>query len=208
MKKVVSVIRDTVIAGMRVVASKLNKLTHGKLSPDSITIVGVAMHVPIAFLIANGHTIPAAILLVVFGLFDKLDGELARLQGRSSARGMLLDAATDRMKEVMLYTGVAYWFATGPRPAIAAWAVVACGASITVSYVKAKGESAIATSGKKVPHAVLNKLFSDGLLPFELRMVLLIAGLLSGYLPVAVILIAVLASYTALQRLISISKQV
>src|SRR5688572_773856 len=101
---------DAVRAGIRKVmhhvAVWLNRLTGGKLSPDLVTIVGLVMHIPIALLIGTGdHNILAALLLVVFGLFDTLDGELARLQNRSSVRGMLLDASTDRMKETLLYVG-------------------------------------------------------------------------------------------------------
>jgi CDP-diacylglycerol---glycerol-3-phosphate 3-phosphatidyltransferase len=145
-------------------------------------------------------------LLIIFGLFDTLDGEIARLQGRDSPRGMLLDASTDRMKETLLYTGVAYVLATGGHPATAAWAAAACGASLCVSYVKAKGEAAVASAKNAIPHDQLNRLFKDGLLTFELRMATLVIGLLASQLVWAVALIALLATYTALQRLIRISK--
>lgn len=164
------------------------------------------MHIPIAILIALRHyNILAAILLVIFGLFDTLDGETARLQGRASPRGMLLDASTDRMKEVLLYIGVAYALTLSNHPTTAVWAVAACGASLCVSYVKAKGEAAVA-SMKTIEHAKLNHLFKDGLLTFEIRMTILIVGLLCNQLVIAVAVIAVLATYTALQRLIRISR--
>lgn len=191
---------------MRRAAHLLNVFTKGKLHPDAVTIVGLTMHVPIAMLIGlRDYNILAAILLLIFGLFDTLDGELSRLQGRASPKGMLLDASTDRMKEVLLYTGIAYALALGGHPAAAAWAAAACGASLCVSYVKAKGEAAVASLGKAIPHATLNRLFKDGLLTFELRMVVLIIGLVSGQLVIAVVVIATLASYTAVQRLVRIS---
>jgi CDP-diacylglycerol--glycerol-3-phosphate 3-phosphatidyltransferase len=166
------------------------------------------MHVPIALLIGGGeHRVWAAGLLVVFGLFDTLDGELARLQKRSSPGGMLLDASTDRFKEVMLYAGAAYLLAGSSNPRNAVWAVVACGASLAVSYVKAKGEAAIASLNKQLPHDKLNRMFKDGLLPFELRMALLVLGLLADQLLAVIVAIAVLASFTAVQRLLLIGKQ-
>ncbi|HSX17577.1 MAG TPA: CDP-alcohol phosphatidyltransferase family protein [Patescibacteria group bacterium] len=207
MMKLIDAIRVRIRRIMAVLARGLNRLTGGRLHPDVVTIVGLGMHVPIAILIGLGHyNAWAALLLLVFGLFDTLDGELARLQQRDSARGMLLDASTDRMKEVLLYSGAAYTLALGAHPATAVWAVAACGASLCVSYVKAKGESAIATSGRTIPHATLNKLFKDGFLTFELRMFVLIVGLLVSQLAVATIAIAILASYTAVQRLVRISK--
>lgn len=201
----IDAIRKHIRAVMRTLARWLNACTGGRLHPDMVTVVGFAMHVPIALLIATGHFTAAAVLLFVFGLFDTLDGELARLQHRESSRGMLLDASTDRMKEVLLYTAIAYVFATGDHPATAAWAAAALGASLCVSYVKAKGEAAVGSS-RQVPHAALNALFKDGLLTFELRMFLLIAGLLTGWLAAVTAAIAILAGYTALWRLVRIGR--
>lgn len=199
--------KKTVRAGMRRVAGLLNAVTGGKLRPNTVTIIGFAMHAPIAVLIAYGHNLWAAVLLIIFGLFDTLDGELARLQNQASEQGMLLDAATDRLKEVLLYSGVGYALALSAHPATAAWAAAACGASISVSYVKAKGEAAVAASGRKLSHHELNHLFSGGFLSFEIRMAILVLGLAVNQLVVAVAFIAIFASFTALQRLTRISRQ-
>jgi len=206
--KAVQAVKNAVRAGMRRVAVIVHRASGGRVTPNGVTIFGVLMHIPIAVLIATGHPLWAALLLLIFGLFDTLDGELARLQGTSSVRGMLLDASTDRMKEVMLYTGIGYFLAAGAHPTAAVWAVAACGASICVSYVKAKGEAAVASSSQQIPHAELNRMFADGLLTFEMRMLVLLIGLLSGYLVYAVAGIAVLASFTAIQRLVRISGRV
>src|SRR5262245_55532396 len=130
---------------MRVVARWFNTATRGKVHPDTITLVGLLMHIPIALLVATENWLLAAVFLVIFGLFDTLDGDLARLQNRVTNNGGFLDATTDRMKEVLIYTGAAYAFATSDHPATAAWAAAACGASICVSYVRAKGETIFAT---------------------------------------------------------------
>lgn len=198
--------RELIRSFMRSVARMLNTVSHGKLRPDTVTIVGLLMHVPIGLLIATRHNVWAASLLVVFGLFDTLDGELARLQERASVTGMLLDASTDRMKETLLYSGTAYAFALSAHPATAAWAAGACGASITVSYVKAKGEAAVAAGKTAIPHATLNHMFADGLLTFEIRMFVLVIGLLTNHLMWAVAFIALFASYTAIGRLVRITK--
>lgn len=199
--------RKLVRAVMRRIAAGLNTLSRGRLRPDAVTLTGLLAHVFIALLIACGQDRWAAVLLIVFGLFDTLDGELARLQKRASSRGMLLDAVTDRMKETLLYTGAAYALATGPHPAVAAWAAAACGASLCVSYVKAKGEAAVAASATAMPHDTLNRMFKDGLLTFEVRMVVLIVGLFAGQLAIATAGIAVLAGMTAVQRLVRISRK-
>lgn len=199
-------IRQLVRSGVDVLAKWLNNITKGKVTPDMVTLFGAGMHVVIAVCIASDQLLLAAGLLVVFGLFDALDGSLARLQKSASSHGMLLDASTDRMKEVAIYAGVIYLFANTQPAWILATALIACGASLAVSYVKAKGEAAISTSGKRFTSSELNRLFSDGLLTFEVRMAVLVVGLISGQLVVAVIFIAILATYTAIWRLVEISK--
>lgn len=205
--KPIDVIKQHVRRVMRQVARALNHITGGRVTPAQVTWIGLIGHIPVAILIAGNHYLLGACWLVVFGLFDAVDGELARLQGSASVRGMLLDASTDRMKETMLYTAVAYSLILGNQPLWAAMAVLACGASLTVSYVKAKGEAAVASGSQKIPHATLNRMFSDGILTFETRMFVLVVGLLSAQLSVAVTIIAVLATITAFQRLVRIGRQ-
>lgn len=188
---------------MRQIARFLNAVTGGHLSPHVVTIFGFLMHIPIAILIARGYFIYAGVALAFFGLFDTLDGELARLQNRSSKMGMLLDSVTDKMKEAILYIGVAYFFVYSDQAWWAVWAVAACGASLLVSYVNAWGE--VVTKDIKDPAHQTNKSFRtgtflSGVMTFDIRMFVLVVGLLFNYLPAAIVLITVLAWVTALQR--------
>lgn len=196
----------TVVRGwMNLLAGFLNTISGGRLSPNAVTIVALLMHIPIAYLIATGHHWWAAVLLLVFGLFDALDGALARLQKRAGNAGMLLDATTDRMKETALYCGVAYsLIANTNNPKMAVWAVAACGASLCVSYVKAKGETAV-SGGNLTPNEI-NRLFQDGLLRFEIRMSILIIGLVINQLALAVIVIAIFSTFTVIGRLFKITQ--
>jgi phosphatidylglycerophosphate synthase len=190
---------------MQQVAVILNRVSRGKITPNMVTLTSLIAHIPIAWFIAQQHFVLAALLLVVFGLCDALDGTLARLQNRASNAGMLLDASTDRMKEVLLYTGVAYALLASDKPYVAVWAVAACGGSLLVSYIKAKGETAVA--GGKLSANEVNRLFQDGLMRYEVRMFVLVAGLLSGQLGYAVILIAITSWLTAFGRLVKISNK-
>ncbi|HMS50522.1 MAG TPA: CDP-alcohol phosphatidyltransferase family protein [Candidatus Saccharibacteria bacterium] len=203
--RLLDIVRDTVRRYMNRLAQLIHKLSGGRISPNSITLFGLFAHIPIAWLIATRHNIRAAVLLVIFGLFDALDGSLARLQNKASNSGMLLDASTDRMKEVMLYSGAAYALIASGYSYWAVWAVTACGASLVVSYVKAKGETAVA--GGKLTANQVNRLFQDGLMRFEVRMFFLVVGLLTNHLRFAVVAIAILASITAVSRLRAIMKK-
>lgn len=198
-------VRNTVRRGMSSLATQLNRMSNGHIKPNHITLIGLLAHVPIAWLIAQGYFDYAALLLVIFGLFDALDGALARVQGVAGNAGMLLDASTDRMKEVILYCGAAFALINMGEPFWAVWAVAACGSSVVVSYVKAKGETAVA--GGKFSANEVNRLFQDGLGRFEIRMALLVIGLLLGELGWALVIITVLSTYTALQRLHNITKK-
>jgi len=193
---------------MNKIAGLVNKISGGKITPNGITWFGFFMHIPIAYFIATGNLIIAGVGLIIFGLFDTLDGELARLQKSVSNVGGFLDASTDRLKEVLLYSGVAYYLATTDNPKYAAIAVLACGASLSVSYVKAKGEAIVASSTKKIPYTKLNRMFSNGFFTFEIRMAVLALGLLSGKVLWAIAIIAVFSIITVFQRIYNIAKAI
>jgi phosphatidylglycerophosphate synthase len=208
MKQLPGGVKRAVRRVMYSVARALNGISGGRVTPNEVTWVGFLMHVPIALLIAKGEFVWGAILLAIFGLFDTLDGELARLQKRVSDNGGFLDATTDRLKEVLLYSSVAWYFAQGVHPQYAALAAAACGASICVSFVKAKGEAIVASSGKQIPYPELNRMFSGGLFPFEVRMLVLLVGLLVDQLVWAVVAVALFSTVTAFQRLFVISRRI
>ncbi len=199
------VCREVVRKFMGGVAKRLDSLSGGAITPNMITIVGLLAHIPIAWEIAMGNYRLAAVLLVIFGLFDTLDGALARVQNRVSKIGMLLDSVTDRVKEVMLYTGAAYVIVAAGRPYMAVWAVAACGASLLVSYINAWGEAVLGQNRTKT-HAI-NKAFRTGLMTFEIRMIVVVVGLLSNRLTEAIILIAILSAWTAISRFVNISRE-
>lgn len=192
---------------MSTLARVLNNLSGGRLTPNTVTIAGLLAHLPIAWLIATGrHNLLAAALLVVFGLFDTLDGALARLQNSSSKAGMFLDSFTDRVKEVLLYIGVAYAIVALGRPYMAVWAVAACGTSLLVSYSNAWGEAVLGKD--RIKSHALNKAFRTGLMSFEIRMSVLVIGVASGRLILAAMVIAILSAMTAFGRFINIYKEI
>lgn len=202
---VIEVIRQAVKRRMTGLARFINRVSKGRITPASITYTGLVAHFFIAWLIATQMNLLAAILLVIFGLFDALDGALARLQNTAGNSGMLLDASTDRIKEVLLYSGAAYALTATGYPTWTPWAVAACGASLCVSYIKAKGETAI-KDAKLSPNEI-NRLFADGIMRFEIRMAVLIISLLTNNLRYGLVFIAVTSGLTAIGRLQKIMRK-
>lgn len=193
---------------MHSIAVFLNKTSGGKLTPNAITFTSLAAHLPIAYFVATGQFVIAALLLIFFGLFDALDGALARVQDRVSSVGMLLDSVTDRMKEIVLYSGVAFYlvdFAASTGRSVGAYGVLlafALGGSVLVSYMNAWGE-VVVSGHQKAGHKV-NQSLRTGLLGLEVRMFIVVVGLLTGWLTEAVLVIAVFAWITAFERLSNI----
>lgn len=205
LNKIIDLVRIPIKQMMSYLAALLNRVTGGRITPASITLTGFSLHIFIAVLVATRHNIWAALLLIVFGLFDALDGALARLQKTDGPKGMLLDSITDRMKEIILYISAAYAIVHIYGPYAAVWAVAACGASLLVSYVNAWGEVVIGSS-KSTDHTT-NRSFRSGLMTFEIRMTVLVIGLLFDQLLPAIIFIAIASSLTALNRMRSIMQK-
>ena len=84
--------------------------------------------------------------------------------------------------------------------------VAVAGGSLLVSYIKAKGEMAIAGSGKHSTQD-LNRIFSDGLARYEVRMAFIVLGLFSALLVEAMWVLLILIAFTALQRTVRIARE-
>lgn len=179
----------------------LNQKTKGHLTPDMITVLSVAAHLPIAFMIAIDQLPFAGVLLLFFGLFDVLDGELARLQQTASAKGMVFDASADRIKETFIFSAIAYNLSQTSHSDWAFLAALALGAAISVSYAKAKSEVALSLKRSVSEHHVINRFFSEGIAAFELRMAIIFFGLLFNQIFIATILVAILCTIAMFERL-------
>lgn len=190
---VIKQMRQAGRVGMEHVAAWIYKVGKGRISANFVTWTSVLLHIPIAILIARGEFLWAVPLLIIFGLFDAVDGALARLAGTAGTSGMVLDSFTDRLKETFVHTGVAYFLATSVHPTLAAIPVATLGFSLATNFLKAKAEVAysILHDGSIDQHT-LNKKFSDGALSFEVRTAVFILGLLiaafvaSDYMVIAI----------------------
>lgn len=115
------------------------------VSPNAITTVGTLILVGAAVAFGAGWVRAGAALLLLSGVFDMLDGRVARERGAVSPFGAFYDSTLDRIGESALFAGIAIYFVAGgvPEalrlPALGA-AIAALAGSLLVSYARARAE--------------------------------------------------------------------
>lgn len=207
MKTFIESIKKTIREIVAYDAKVIDAITQGAVRPNHITLLSLVGYVVVALAISSNRLPEAALMLTFFGLFDTLDGELARLQKTSSVFGMMFDSTADRVKEGIVYIGIAALFIEEDLSLGVLFAITALTISFTVSYISARGEVAL-LSASKSPKDVegINNSFRTGYFGFEMRTFVLIVGLVSGYIYASVIINALGAFITLVQRFITITK--
>src|SRR5438105_14537775 len=89
----------------RIIDAMVRWLAHGHISPNFLTVVGVAMNVGCGLLFGLGHFFWAGIILIVANLFDMLDGEVARVSGHVTTCGGVLDCSLERRADLVAFGG-------------------------------------------------------------------------------------------------------
>ena len=163
------------------------------LTPNQVTVVGMALTFVAAALAAFGYLLWAGLVLILAGTCDILDGALARSTHKSYPYGAFLDSTLDRYSEGAIYVGLAAYFISMGGP-LQRWLVLATLAALAgsflVSYVRARAQS-------------LGFTCDSGVFARPERVVVTVIGLIfGGYVLYAVVfLLAVLTNLTALQRI-------
>ena len=86
-------------------------LSKSRITPDTLTWIGLAMNIVAAGFIATGHFIAGAILVLIAGLFDILDGALARFTNKTTIFGGFLDSTLDRLSDALVFVGLLIFYA-------------------------------------------------------------------------------------------------
>ncbi len=158
------------------------------LSPMQLTALGLLTNVVIGVLLLRGEALIAGLLLVPAGLFDILDGAVARMRGTASRLGAFTDAVLDRVSDVILF-GCAFWMLqTEGEHLEAGLALATLVISLGVSHVRAEAEAA------GVP-------LSEGLFQrLERYIAMVLALVVPGMMLPMLVLLATLGGITLLQR--------
>ena len=109
------------------------------VTPTMVTVLGLAITVVGAALIANGLLWQGGLTAGLGVLLDALDGPLARYKGTSSDRGAFIDTMSDRFGEVAVWVGLGVYLREDSVGLILC--LVALAFSLLIPYIRAKAES-------------------------------------------------------------------
>jgi CDP-diacylglycerol--glycerol-3-phosphate 3-phosphatidyltransferase len=138
--------RAAQLAFLRLIGPLTQLLVRLHIRPNTITTIGTLVVLMSAVAFGLGHLHWGGFLLLLSGVFDMLDGQVARDGGARTTFGAFYDSTLDRVGETALFTGIAIYFLQGGvAHERLNFAVVACcaalGGSLLVSYTRARAES-------------------------------------------------------------------
>ena len=170
------------------------------LTPNLVTLIGLAIAGAGAYTIAVGQWWVGGLIVLFAGVFDLFDGALARATGKESDFGALLDSTIDRVSEAVVLLGLLAFYLSANDDLGSILVYVALVGSIMVSYMRARSE------GLGIDCKV-------GVMTRPERVAAVGIGLIVGHwLPVVVLVvlgaIGTLTTITAIHRLIHTSRMI
>lgn len=170
-------------------------LSKSGITPNALTFINLALNIVAAYVIATGHLLLGGVLVLVAGLFDLLDGALARFTKQTTRFGAILDSVADRISEAAILCGLLIWYIPQEEASleIVLIFVVLIG-SFLVSYIRARAEG-------------LGWQCQVGLFTRAERVIVLAIGLLINQIFIALCVLVIFVFITVVQRLIYLRKQ-
>jgi CDP-diacylglycerol--glycerol-3-phosphate 3-phosphatidyltransferase len=177
--------RTSIEKGLKPVGANLRRTG---ITADHLTATGVVLAGAAAIAIANGALRAGLLLVILCALPDLLDGAVAKATGTAGPRGAFFDSVSDRVTDALLLGGVAWYLSTTHPGRIAVLPLAVLGASMLISYERAKAEA-------------LGFQARGGLMERAERIIALCVGLLFDSMLIPVLwLMLTLTLVTAVQR--------
>ncbi|MDQ2775432.1 MAG: CDP-alcohol phosphatidyltransferase family protein [Acidobacteriota bacterium] len=164
-------------------------LALSKINPNVLTFLGLVINMVAAAFLATGSFRTAGFIIIFAGLFDMVDGRVARETNRVTRFGAFFDSVLDRYSDLGLLVGLLVYYGTINRPSYVVLTAVVMTASVMISYARTRAENIIPTC--KV-----------GFLERPERVVLLIIGALFDKMAPVLWVIAILGNLTVIHRMI------
>ncbi|HKE29946.1 MAG TPA: CDP-alcohol phosphatidyltransferase family protein [Bryobacteraceae bacterium] len=164
-------------------------LALSRIHPNVLTFFGLVINTWAAFLFAQGNFRWAAAVVIGAGLFDMVDGRVARETNRVTRFGGFFDSVIDRYSDLALLMGLLVYYGSIGRPGYVILTGVVMTGSVMISYTRARAENVI-------PKCKV------GFLERPERVVLIIIGGLFERMAPVLWVIAVLSNLTVIHRMI------
>ena len=164
-------------------------LALSRIHPNVLTFLGLVINSVAAALFAAGKFFAGGLVVIAAGLFDMVDGRVARETKRVTPFGGFFDSVVDRYSDLALYVGLLVYYASINRFFYIVLTAIVMTGSVMVSYTRARAENSIPTC--KV-----------GFLERPERIVLIIIGALFDRMAPVLWVIAVLSNLTVMHRMI------
>jgi CDP-diacylglycerol--glycerol-3-phosphate 3-phosphatidyltransferase len=175
-------------------------LAKSRISPNAITLLGVAIQIVAAVFILRGALVAGGLIAIVAAFFDVFDGAVAKARGLTSKFGAFLDSTTDRVSDALYFIPIAWLYAVDPdipghdEQWVAAVALATLVFVFLVSYSKARAES-------------LGYDAKVGLAERAERSIVIIAGLILNLVPAALVILCAASVITFFQRFFHVRSQ-
>jgi CDP-diacylglycerol--glycerol-3-phosphate 3-phosphatidyltransferase len=164
-------------------------LALSRINPNVLTFLGLVINMVAATFLAFGQFRTAGLVIIFAGLFDMVDGRVARATNQVTRFGGFFDSVLDRYSDIALLVGLLVYYGTINRPSYVVLTAIAMAASVMISYTRSRAENIIPTC--KV-----------GFLERPERVVLFIIGALFDRMAPVLWVIAVLGNLTVIHRMI------
>jgi CDP-diacylglycerol--glycerol-3-phosphate 3-phosphatidyltransferase len=146
-----TLVRDKLQKGIyRVINPLVKGLIKIGFTPNLVTVTGLVLNIMVAIVFIKGaeqgnrgdlsYVGWAGALILFAGLFDMLDGQVARLGNMSSSFGALFDSVLDRYSELIMFLGICYYLVAHHYFISSLAAFIAMIGSMMVSYIRARSE--------------------------------------------------------------------
>ncbi|SPE28951.1 CDP-alcohol phosphatidyltransferase [Candidatus Sulfopaludibacter sp. SbA3] len=164
-------------------------LALSRIHPNVLTFIGLVINIYAAYLFSVGHFRWAGAVVIGAGLFDMVDGRVARASGQVTRFGGFFDSVVDRYSDLALFMGLLVYYSSISRPFYIVLTAIVMTGSVMVSYARARAECTI-------PKCKV------GFLERPERIVLIIIGALFDRMAPVLWVIAVLSNLTVIHRMI------
>jgi len=177
------------IGSNKIIRLIVRALALSKINPNVLTFLGLLINIVAATFLAIGNFRTAGCVIIFAGLFDMVDGRVARATNQVTRFGGFFDSVLDRYSDLALLMGLLVYYGTVNRPFYVVLTAIVMTASVMISYTRTRAENIIPAC--KV-----------GFMERPERIVLFIIGALFDRMAPVLWVIAILGNVTVIHRMV------